>query len=785
MESLSIWDQKNRKFVRNGYRAGSVTIEFQRTKKLKITEHTLAEITFDFKKDLNSDRDEAISRDITKVGTSGFRYESVGNVYLPEGELIGLNSSDEFEILSHGTPVPGELENGNENCAIEGLTCADGTDTNCKPGKCKIGKLKKISNYKWKYTSNNVYGVAQKPVEYYVGGKQVVELKTIIRGAHINPDGTSLDINLPASKATTVYLPPQNYFEDAFSKDFIKFFNYTLDLDGTNTTSGIITTEEDFIKRVINLAYRRVINTEVGPMYSSLADSPLSQEVFTAVEDVLFNLDKVWKNKALEIMDLRWQNRFAKHETNREFITYVLRELRVVFSKCLQVTRSGIKNSRIRSISDENVRPIYLRLPAAALSYRPEEQDDIIIIGDESERLNISISALEIGTVVSLSDRSIAYQFLPRVISDEAERRTLGMSPVISERTKSELYSPKDTQSWYRLPEDRLPKTPIAKWILAGADEFLREKKHDIESFYYTYLDPTECSPKNLDWLAQHVGLTAPLWNINWNVEYKRALIKNALGWYEKSLTQVVANKTYKTIKGEILDLHPFNKLPWRSTTEVENTSEIDVSEVDLSKIPDIIIDSVSSQKISSGKNFIDYKGQTADNFSINKEEWDGLIESKGSILTLVFLFSLFNIKGHVAEELEASDTKIINGKIISTLRPKTGLRAQEISAPCLLPVKFDLTQVGTSDDYAIGAYGNQLVADRTSISDLDKSRNIFFRMPYYYNRDGITWNSVENIAKYWTNATLNSRVQYAYLSANLWRTGDAFFEPSISTTTP
>jgi len=54
--------------------------------------------------------------------------------------------------------------------------------------------------------------------------------------------------------------------------------------------------------------------------------------------------------------------------------------------------------------------------------------------------------------------------------------------------------------------------------------------------------------------------------------------------------------------------------------------------------------------------------------------------------------------------------------------------------------------------------------------------------MPYYYNRDGKTWDLVSSIAKYWTNTTLNTRVQYAYLSADLWQIGDAFFEPNITT---
>lgn len=778
MESLSIWDQKNRKFVRRGFRPAKITIEFQRTKTIKIADHTLAEINFDFKKDINADRDQAIFRDIKKLDTSGFRYESVGNVYLPDGEVLVPNTEEEFGILAHGTPVPGELEGGRENCAVEGMICTDGENNNCKPGKCLVGKLKQISKYKWKYTSEASYGGVK--AEYYIGGTELLELKTLIRGRHKNPDGTIIGIDKPASKATTILLPPKNYLENIFSNDFLKFFNYTLGLDGTDTISGIVSTEEDFIRRVIKLAYRKVAHTEIGPMYSSLADASLSEEVYVAVEDLLFQINSVWKEKILGIMTLRWENRFARHETNRQFISYVLRDLKTLFSNCIQITKSGLKQSRIRSISDENTRPIYFRLPSAALSYRPEEHEDTLIIGEEIERFNIPISALEIGTVVTLSDRSIAYQFLPRVISDEDERRNLGLSPVLSERTKSELYSPKDPQSWYRVPNDRLPKAPVAKWILAGADEFLREKKHNIESFYYTYLDPTECSPKNLDWLAQHVGLSAPLWNREWTEEHKRALIKNALGWYDRSLIQSIGTKQYKTIKGEVLNSHPFTSLPWRSTSDALNDSESDISEIDLSKISNIIMSDVLSQEIEGGKSFVDHLGQLVDNFSIYKEEWDGLMESKGSILTLAFLFSLFEIKSHVAEELEASNVRINNGKITATLRPKSGLRAQEISAPCLLPTKFELAQVGTTADYAIGSYTNQLVADRTSVSDPEQSRNMFFRLPYYYNRDGRTWDIVEAIAAYWTNTTLNTKVQYAYLSADLWKTGDAFFEPNI-----
>ncbi len=318
------------------------------------------------------------------------------------------------------------------------------------------------------------------------------------------------------------------------------------------------------------------------------------------------------------------------------------------------------------------------------------------------------------------------------------------MSPVYSSRTKEELYSPRDDKSWSRMIENQLPKSPVAKWILAGADEFLREKKHQIEDFYYMYLDPTECSPKNLDWLAQHVGLSAPVWNVNWAAEYKRALIQNSLGWFDKELTQTIGTQEYKTIKGEVLDQHPFNAAPWRAE-EALPENKIDLHDLDLSKV--------------------DFQ-----DLSVYKKEWDGLGESKGSILTLIFLFSLFKIKAHTAGEIVSE-----NGRI----RVRDGLRSQEVNAPVLLPVKYNFAQVGSASDNQVGAFNNQLIAGETIIADKSNVDNVFFRLPFYYNRDGKSWDLVKSIADYWVQAKLNPRVQYAYLAAGLWRQGDAFFDPT------
>lgn len=742
MSSLSIWDQKNRKFIRRGFKAARFTSEFERTKKLKIVNHSLGEVEFNTGEDLNSDRNNVINRDIKKLDTSGFTYENVGNVFFIEDNLQEASVEGEYSILAHGEPIPGDLSNGHENCAVEGMTCTEGGDTDCSPGKCLIGKIKKVSSYKWKYTSASSYNGTN--LEYFIGGKEFLELRSIIRGKHTNPDGTEIGIDKPASKNTIVYLPPVGYLDSIFTDKYIKFFNLTMDLDGSDTFNGIITTEEDFIRQILDLAYRDLYSLKVGPTYSSLCDAAVSKEVFSSIEDMIFSLPQVWKDKVKAYMDDKWLNRNVNKETNRKFITESFRYMRTLFQKVTQVTKSGFKRSSIRSISDENVRPIYLRLPSAANSYRPEGYEDILVVATEQDRFNLPISSLEIGTIVSTPDREIAYQFLPRVITEETERRAFRMSPVYSSRTKEELYSPRDSKSWSRMSSDQLPKTPVAKWILAGADEFLREKKHEIEDFYYMYLDPTECSPKNLDWLAQHVGLSAPVWNTDWDPEYKRALIRNSLGWFDRELTQTIGTKEYKTIKGEVLSDRPFNSAPWRDTEDLPE-GKIDLSDVDLSDI-------------------------ATQNYSVYKKEWNGLSESKGSILTLIFLFSLFRIKAHTDDEIIARD---------GGYKVKDGLRKFEADAPILLPTKYDLAQVGTASDYEVGAFTNQLVSGRTAITTAAEANNIFFRLPFYYNRDGKSWDLVKSIADYWVQAKLNSRVQYAYLAADLWRQGDAFFEPT------
>lgn len=310
----------------------------------------------------------------------------------------------------------------------------------------------------------------------------------------------------------------------------------------------------------------------------------------------------------------------------------------------------------------------------------------------------------------------------------------------------------------------------VSKWVVSGADEALSKSQSRIANFYRDYLDPDTCYPLALNWLAQHIGMFGPLWDFNWPTNVKRSVIKNTFGWWDREVNGV-------NHKSKILKEFPFTQSNvWAN--EVNNQGNLVLSEIESFVIG-------SGQKIQySGKYTIhtpvtdEDTGETSievskiDNPKFASSEWNGMIESKGGLLTVVFLMSLFGLKAHIPTELEVIDLST------GQFRPKTGLRSVEIDAPILLPFKSELCQVGGDEDLQTGNFPNQLVVGVSKVYDVEPTKHIIFRVPYYYNRDGKSWSKVEYIAKNWLPAHMNSRVQYAYLSADLWRVGDAFFEP-------
>ena len=321
-------------------------------------------------------------------------------------------------------------------------------------------------------------------------------------------------------------------------------------------------------------------------------------------------------------------------------------------------------------------------------------------------------------------------------------------------------------------------KTPT-QWLVSGTDEFLSKKKDSIASFYSDYLDPDTCNPALLDWLGQHVGLFGDLWNDLWDDKVKRALIKNSFGWWDReSSANVPALGVVLTAKGEALSKFPFTQPEWSVNLE---TAPDNLLSVKLDEINTVYVDNgvIASDQIFKIKTYSGTTGKVSlvstNQVRLDKSKWNGLIEAKGSLLGLAFLSSVFGLKAHSPAELQ-----IVNLER-GIFKPKTGLRSAEVLAPILLPYKQDVAQVGAAKDASVKNYTNQLVAEVSRVSSTDSSNNTFFRMPYYYNRNGKSWDRVSYIAKNWMPSNLNVRVQYAYLSADLWAVGDAFFELKVA----
>jgi hypothetical protein len=48
--------------------------------------------------------------------------------------------------------------------------------------------------------------------------------------------------------------------------------------------------------------------------------------------------------------------------------------------------------------------------------------------------------------------------------------------------------------------------------------------------------------------------------------------------------------------------------------------------------------------------------------------------------------------------------------------------------------------------------------------------------MPFYYNRNGVSWDAAESIMENWVPGTAVKRVQYGYAVADLLRADDLYF---------
>lgn len=162
---------------------------------------------------------------------------------------------------------------------------------------------------------------------------------------------------------------------------------------------------------------------------------------------------------------------------------------------------------------------------------------------------------------------------------------------------------------------------------------------------------------------------------------------------------------------------------------------------------------------------------------SYNKNAWEGIYQSKGSRIGLAFALSLPLTKtnrfvhSHVLEEIKQSELSP-NSYIV-----KSGLREYELEnvSSLLRPWERQYIQVGNE----FGSFQNQLIAGISEVKE-DDSYDMVFRLPFYYNRNGRTWNHVNGIRDNWIPINVSTRVQYPYLASELWSVGDAFFELEI-----
>lgn len=295
------------------------------------------------------------------------------------------------------------------------------------------------------------------------------------------------------------------------------------------------------------------------------------------------------------------------------------------------------------------------------------------------------------------------------------------------------------------------PDNP-SKWLVSGADSVLSYSKTLIDRFYDIYLDPDTAYPLCLDWIAQHMGFIGGMWDLEWDSGVKRLLLRNAhvnrIGEMPESL--------------------------WTFDPEEDTLGSIDRSRIETVNVSGGEVGTVS-RYFKQQYNKITKLTSTVsvNSVKVDVSGWPGLIPARGGMTSLMFLFYLFGVKSVSGEELKYNGAD-------GTFEVKSGLRRFQQTSTINVPYGADMLHVGAEEDQEIGNYPNQLIADVGVCYDEEMANTVVIRMPFYYNRDGKTWDSVVTIAENWLPATANVRVQYGYAVAGLLTADDIFFEPEV-----
>ncbi len=690
LSSNSTWDRKSSKkplspaFVKG---AGRVVYEFENRRSEKIFAHTLGRIEFrpGLGDALSSGRNEQIDNFYDDI-----RYKSVAHVFIkpnlslpvPQvfqqdvfetGVFYGGSSGTSIFIVGHGVP----LKTGMENCALIGAKCqTTGSDTECERGKCEIGVLGRVSKGRWRYDSLTVPGLY-----YFVFGTESVTLRSISRGRFALPAGAGMiDVSRVASVPATVYLPPDTYSVETFTRRVI-----TSRYAGSDAIRSLTDSVDNFIRSLLNLNQATV---EV--------EEEVRDRLLVALKSVL---DPVWYGFVDEAIGEIWQDRFTGNGmTNRQFLVDAYETLTTLYKSGIEVMMSGVKASRV-SVDDRIGRPVYGRLPGIEGAYNNLDVED---------------------------------------------------SP--------------------------------AKWLTAGADDLLSGTKHILDTFYRTYLDPETCYPLNLDWIAQHLGFVGGLWNLEWSNSTKRLLLRNA---HVNAVSGSIWTRDPELDTLRRIDTGRIEGIKVNPRVEPKiQVYEFGIFETGVFEQPDTVIPvaipgSIETVYRYSGKLYNTSTNlttvETFNNLVVDVSRWQGIFPSRGSLLTVLFMFWALGVKAHSPEELKYDlDTDIF------TVR--SGLRDQEINAPVNLPYMVDVLRVGTDTDAEVENYPNQLIAGIGTCQDELSANTTVIRMPFYYNRNGRTWDATVSVMANYAPSTSINRVQYAYAVADLLVADDVFFEPEVVT---
>lgn len=300
----------------------------------------------------------------------------------------------------------------------------------------------------------------------------------------------------------------------------------------------------------------------------------------------------------------------------------------------------------------------------------------------------------------------------------------------------------------YNNPDE--PDTP-AKWLTSGADDLLSGTKHTLDNFYRTYLDPDTCYPLNLDWLAQHLGFVGGLWNLEWPNATKRLLLRNAhVNAVSGSMwTQDPSLDTLRRIDTGRIERVQVNSGTGVVTTAYRYSGRVYNTTTDLTTIG------------------------TLNNLVVDVSRWQGILPSRGSVLTLLFMFWALGIKAHTPGELRYDSGT-------GTFVVRSGLRDRELNAPVNVPYIVDVLRAGTDTDSEVANYPNQLIAGIGTCQDELSANTTVIRMPFYYNRNGRSWDAAVSVMNNYAPNTSINRVQYAYSVADLLVADDVFFEPEV-----